>query len=124
MQLEQQRSMFRKIKYILGEIRQGVTSIEAPDANGNWILQTNKDKIEEGCIEENKRRFTQSSQTPPLKDKQVEILGWTANTATSKEIIELGTTTNTDLHPLICNIVEYYKRPTNLQPITKKGTIY
>jgi Reverse transcriptase (RNA-dependent DNA polymerase) len=122
-QLEHQRSMFRKIKVALGKMRQGVTTIEAPDADGNWVLYINMDDIEKGCIEENKRRFTQASQTPPLQDKQIEILGWTANTATSQEILQTGTTDNQDLHPLIRNMIKYYKSPETIQHFTKKQTI-
>jgi hypothetical protein len=58
--IENQRAMFRKIKMILGKCRQGISAIESPNELGIWELQTEKERIEYGCIEENIRRFTQA----------------------------------------------------------------
>jgi hypothetical protein len=37
-----------------------------PTIDGNWEIKTLKEDIEKGCIEENKRRFSQANNTPPL----------------------------------------------------------
>jgi hypothetical protein len=118
--LEYQRATFRKIKQILGKFRQGITAVEAPNAQGVWELQTNKEQIEFSCIEENKRRFTQACEIAPMLADQINILVWTATEPTAKEILKDGVTSNQELHPYIQNMAKYFQNPSSINQISRK----
>jgi hypothetical protein len=72
---EFQRKTLRQIKYILGRFRQKVSAIETPVSSGEWKLQTTKDSVEQGCIDENIRQFEQVCNTPLLREEQIQLLG-------------------------------------------------
>jgi hypothetical protein len=120
--LEHQRAMLRKIKFVLGKVRQGVTAIESPNQLGDWELQTTKELIEIGCINENKRRFTQANGTPPVHQDQVELIGWMADTPVATEILMKGSSDSTNLHPSIRKMTKYFEMPENLSSFENTRT--
>lgn len=63
---EQQREIGRRLQHIIGKFRSGVTCVEAPNQEGEWVQVTGKVPIEQACQEENVRRFTQANNTPSL----------------------------------------------------------
>lgn len=104
---ERQRAIGRKMRRILGKPRCGVTSVIAPNEEGEWITVTEKQAIEEACQQENIRRFTQANDTPALLSDQVDLLGWTAEMDVAQNI--LRGIEDPRLHPNINKLVKYFK---------------
>lgn len=100
---ERQRTIGRKMRRILGKPRSGVTSVIAPNEEGEWVSVTEKQEIEEACQQENIRRFTQANDTPALLSDQIEILGWTAEKDGAQSI--LRGIEDPRLHPSINKLV-------------------
>jgi hypothetical protein len=73
---EQQKALSQKLKTIFGNKRAGVTMVETPSEDGTWELQTERESIETGCIEENIRRFTQANQTPSSTSSGHTRMDW------------------------------------------------
>ncbi len=99
----------------------GLTQVETTNANGDSTLHTSKELIEQACMHENIRRFTQAYNTPSLQEDQINLLGWTGNTETVTTILQ-GTTQNlpVNLHPGICRLTPFLKTPGK---ITEMGQI-
>lgn len=118
---EEQRETGRRLKYILGKSRIGVTCVEAPTSNGEWTTVTDKVEIEVACQEKNIRRFTQANNTPSLLQPQIELLGWTAQTSIAQNIIQgLDDPRYEQLHKDVRQLIPFLKRPNtieNLGPI-------
>ena len=74
---EQQRRMFRHIKYVSGQLRSGsVTSVIAPLGQDQaWIEVSTKLDIERACLEENERRFRQANGTPFMVEPLRLLIG-------------------------------------------------
>jgi hypothetical protein len=110
---ETQQNQSRRLKLIFGEKPKGVLTIETPSADGVLVMETDKDKIEQGCIDENIRRFTQANQTPSLQSDQVELLGRTDTKKISKNILEglIGTR----LHVYIQNLAKNLSTPDTIK---------
>lgn len=111
---ERQREMARKIKRIKGIQRVGVKAVETPGEEENtWVLQTEKKEIEKGCMDKNKRRFTQANHTPSLLKDQVNILGWTGNNQVSRNILQ-GSTIGDEVHEDIRDMAPYLATPITI----------
>jgi hypothetical protein len=100
-QQENQRRTFRRIKWVLRRFRQKLTAIEVPVNDGQWEVRTSKEEIEQGCIDENVRRFSQANNTAPMQANQIELLGWKANTQYALDILQRNLPLNDELHPHI-----------------------
>ena len=63
---ERSRTMHRRVKRVIGKDQMAaLTMVEAPvGPNGEWEEVTDQSGIEQACIEENRRRFTQCTDTP------------------------------------------------------------
>jgi hypothetical protein len=118
---EEQRAVARKIKSILGQHRSGVSAVEYQNAQGGWEVTVEKHKIEEECMQENIRRFTQANNSPSLKQDQVELLGWTADTETASLILQ-GEQTPTALDQAISRLAPFLKTPDGMTPISTNIT--
>jgi hypothetical protein len=83
---EGKRLTFRKIKSTLGRFRTGVSALEILTELG-WEITQDKELIENECIKENIKQFTQAKNTPPMQMTQIDLIGWTANTNVAKNIL-------------------------------------
>jgi hypothetical protein len=110
---ERQQECSRKLKFIFGDIRRGVTFVEVPLDNGDWKLVTSKVIIEKGCIDENIRGFTQASDTPALVQNQIDLLGRTANSDTSHVILD--GTINPNLDSEIQSLAPFLTMPEKVR---------
>ena len=114
---EEQRAVARKIKSILGQQRSGVSAVEYLNDQGGWEVTVEKQKIEEECMQENIRRFTQANNSPSLKQDQVELLGWTAGSDIASLILK-GEPTPLALDPAISRLAPFIQQPAMMTPIT------
>ncbi len=115
---EEQRSVARKIKYTLGKNRSGVSAVEYLTDQGSWEVTIDKLKIEEECIQDNVRRFTQANASPSLRDDQVQILGWTANTDSAYRILHGEGNMVEGLDPAIARLAPFLVQPTGMESIS------
>jgi Reverse transcriptase (RNA-dependent DNA polymerase) len=113
-QHEIQRNMFRRIRSILGQFSKKVNAIEVQNSDGEWTLMTGKEDIENGCIAENIRRFTQAANTPPLQPLQISLLGWRAEGVVANNIINGNTDLDPRLHPAIARMAPFFRTPDNI----------
>jgi hypothetical protein len=114
---EEQRAVARKIKYTLGKQRSGVSEIEYLNASGQWEVTVEKEKIEEECIQDNIRRFTQANNSPSLRQNQITLLGWTANQEAAYQIMQ-GNTTSNELDPAILRLTPFLTKQPTMTPIS------
>jgi hypothetical protein len=110
---ESQQDLSRKLKFVFKAKGGGVKFIEVQSLSGDWTIQASKDNIEAGCIEENIRRFTQTNHTPSLQQQQIELLGWTGNTAISQALLSGHVEPN--LHPDIRKLAHQLTTPQTIQ---------
>ncbi len=115
---ESQRLLSRKIKFILGRQRQGVSAIEHQNHQGMWEISTDKRTIEEECVQENIRRFTQALDTPSLRSDQIDILGWTADTTTATAILKGAQDLPSHLDNSLQRLAPFLAYPKNMSPST------
>ena len=107
-QREHIRTVFRKIRYASAYQRVGTTQVETTSTSvGSTILHTTKESIEQACMNENIRRFTQSYGTPSLLPDQIDLLGWTGNSPTSQTILQGKTPLTSNLHPGIIRLAPF-----------------
>jgi hypothetical protein len=118
---ERLKEVTRKLKALKGQSRIRLTQVEVPlDAepiendDSRWRLTDIKEEIEQGCVDENIRRFTQANNTPSLLFDAISQLGWTASTELAANILE-GNTTTTNLHPCIQRIVPFLQQPATIK---------
>lgn len=110
--------MARKIKYTLGQQRSGVSAVEYLADHGGWEVTIDKLKIEEECIHDNIRRFTQANASPSLLQDQVDILGWTANTTQASQILHGEHNLVEGLDPAIARLAPFLTQPPSLVNIS------
>jgi Reverse transcriptase (RNA-dependent DNA polymerase) len=97
-----------------------VVAVERQTSNGEWEVCTQKVDIEQECIKENIRRFTQANNTPPLLQTQVDLLGWKADTQTALDILQGKENLPEELHENLKNMAPFWKIPgeiNNMEPI-------
>jgi Reverse transcriptase (RNA-dependent DNA polymerase) len=106
------RNTFRKIKTSIKDPRSSTTVVEAQANDGSWQVVTDKQEIENQCIQENIRRLTQASTTPTMLQSQIDIFGSKADTQRAEEILK-GELVNTEgVHPSIQKMAPYLTTPT------------
>lgn len=85
---ERSRSSARRIKRAVGKSNLGGTTlVQAQDINGNWVEFTSKEEIERECQKENKRRFQQTKDTPPMTPPISWQLNPTGTNSTADSIL-------------------------------------
>jgi hypothetical protein len=115
-QREHIKSTFATIKNILKPGRYGVSRIEVQNTfTSGWKLVETKDEIENGCIAENIRRFTQASHTPAMQPCQVKLLGKLGESQLATDIINGSNNENyKNLHYSIQQLIPFFRRSENL----------
>jgi hypothetical protein len=74
--IKQQHRDARIIQRACGKLQSGgLTSVVAPDSQGNWVELTKKEDIEWALCAENIRRFNQAKDTPLLQETLFSEVG-------------------------------------------------
>jgi hypothetical protein len=111
---ESQRQLSRKIKFTLGRQRHGVSAIEFQNQQGHWEISTDKQTIENECMNENIRRFTQALDTPSLQPTQIDLIGWNADTITATSILEGTDNLPPELDESLQRLAPFLAYPPNM----------
>jgi hypothetical protein len=86
--IAKQKRLARNIKRMQGKLQRNATvQIVVNDEHGRRVV-TEKQEMEEACIEENIARFSQSQDTPPMMEPLVDQLGYLADTTEAEEILQ------------------------------------
>ena len=73
---EKQRKDARIIQRVNGNMRSGsLTSVVAPNNEGDWVEVTKKEEMEKALLQENCRRFNQAKETPFLQQPLLDLVG-------------------------------------------------
>ncbi len=117
---EEQRSVARAVKWALGKPRGGVTAIEAKNDRGEWTIFTDKQTIEQNCIQENIARFTQASHLPIMNEDSIQSIGWFAETDLSDNILKGSTSTAElqQLDPSLQRLIPFLYRPAQVPNVS------
>ena len=108
---ENQRNLARQLHRIKGTTKRGLNVMEVLQED-EWKMVTEKTAIEMECLREGKKRFSQAINTPSLTKDQIDLLGWTANTEASTQILQ-GTIPIT-LHQDLVHIAAYLQQPATV----------
>jgi hypothetical protein len=74
--IEDQRKNARIIWRVNGKLQSGsVTSVVAPNEEGEWVEVVGKEGIGKALLEENERRFNQAKATPFLQQPLLDLVG-------------------------------------------------
>jgi hypothetical protein len=73
--VEEQRTLFRRLKYLQSHTRHGITQVRIQEAPGQWKDCVTKETIETACLQENQQRFLQAAQTPFLQEPLLSLFG-------------------------------------------------
>lgn len=85
---EELRLSFRQIKFALGTLsRKGVTSVKEVQEDGTIMEYTDKIAIEEACMRENERKYTQTESTPCMTEPLLSLLGTTGDSEACNQIL-------------------------------------
>jgi hypothetical protein len=115
---EKQKELSRKLKLIKGLTKATLNRVEIPDGQ-SWKEVCGKEEVEAGCMQENIRRFTQANHTPSLLPESVALLGWTADTVYSDQLLRNQADLHL-LHPSLQRLTPYLCTPN---AISEAGTI-
>jgi hypothetical protein len=86
---EAQRTTSRKIKFTLNRAQGGgVTKVSLLNSRGEWEETTSKTEIEQGCAQENSRKYRQTENTPCMQGRLAQDLGFLGNSPASQEILD------------------------------------
>lgn len=86
--IELQKRVARNIKRMQGKLQRNATlQIIVNDSTGRHVV-TDKEAMEEACIDENLSRFTQSEGTPPMMEPLLSDLGYLGDTTEADEILQ------------------------------------
>ena len=84
--IESQREAGRAISRLKRKDRPRVNKVYVTTEDGR-IGHTKKQHIEEACINENRRRFSQSINTPPMEEEVIDRIGYCAEQETAEHIL-------------------------------------
>lgn len=86
---EQIRDSFRRIKYTLNKLKGGgVTQVEVEREDGSLEEITTKRGIEKAGMNENKEKYSQTNNTPCMKEPLKSMLAYNGNTEAGREILD------------------------------------
>jgi len=124
-QTEQSWKTSRSVKKALGTMTQhaGLTQVTAPTEEElkERTCYTTKVNIEQACLAEAKRRFTQANDTPMLQQPMTDIFGIDNMDSPAFEQILAGTfQCPAECNKYVHKLIEHMKRPQELPPITMR----
>lgn len=109
--IEQQQTTARNIKRMQ---RNATIQIFMTDENGRHVV-TDKEGIEDACIQENISRFTQSENTPPMQEPLLSSLGFLANMQDSYDILQGTYNPPPSIDPYAALLLQELRTPDNVR---------
>ena len=114
---ERTRKTWARISRAIGKERlAGLMIVEAPNEDGTWSEVTEKNEIEEACINENKRRFTQCHNTPFLQSPLIDDFGYLGVGEAAGRVLDGTYTPPPGSDPYACRLLKGLQRIAPTQP--------
>ena len=85
--IQWQKRTSTHIKWMRDKLGQNATTKVFVTENGIRRMATDKEDIEEVCMNENEARFSQSEDTPPMQPPLIQILGLMAENVAAEQIL-------------------------------------
>ena len=119
------RSIFKKIKAVMKPNEQiSISTVEYTSDTGGIIECLSREEIENACIQEGQRRFTQAQNTPFLQGSLLQAFGYNANPNAVTEVLNGMFIPENDVPPFTQQFITELARPNQIKelpPIT--GTV-
>lgn len=121
---EKQRDAARHIKATLNKLKGGsVSRVVVPQPDGTTKVLTKKEEIEEACILENERKYSQTEGTPCMTAPLCNILGYLGLTQEADQILEGTFEFPADCHPYTREFFAQMKQVPSAQNNAPTATI-
>ena len=113
---ERQRIASRRMKKVFGKIQGGgLTHVTVNQDDGSHLEYTRKEDIEHACLEENRKKFSQTNNTPAMIGQLADELGYDGTSEACKQILNGTYTTPPGTHEYTKAYIRELKRPVNIQ---------
>ena len=112
---ERQRRASRRLRRVMGKINSGgLNKVIAPNTDGTETELTSKTDIEEACNDSNRKKFQQTSNTPPMSGDLVHDLGYTGNSIACQDILNGTYEPPDDVDEYTKEYLRHLKKPLNI----------
>jgi hypothetical protein len=105
-EIERQQKLSRVVQALRNKTRNAVTKIFFTTEDGDRTECTTKDSMEQACITENERRFSQTEGTPPMQDDILELVGLLAEKEGADQILNGTFEPPIDCDPYLKELME------------------
>ena len=112
---EQQRISSRAIRHTLKKVRGGAVMKVEINVNGQLKELTTKQEIEQACIDEHEKNFSQTFNTPPMQPPLRELLGQFADTPFCNDILNGTAIFPPDLDEYTMSFLKQLENPHQLR---------
>ena len=117
---ESQRLSARRIKTMNRKLgsKQALLQTQFIDDDGNRITVIDKDGVEEACLNEAKKRFTQANETPFLQEPLRSELGDKGFGPATEHILSGNYTPPEDTDQYAADLLKYMRKPPNIKQVS------
>jgi hypothetical protein len=119
--IERQRRQGRSLRQLKNKAQSSVTQVFITTSDGSRMECNSKQEIEDACIEENHRRFSQTNDTPPMEEWIVEAVGYCAESPGGQEILDGTFVIPPTCNPYLAKLINGMRMPEivrRLEPIS------
>ena len=121
MRIKRQRDIGREVRRVKRKMFQPVTKLSFSNEQGTHDCYTQKD-IAAICIVENKKRFSQSRSTPPMKTSLIESVGYNAEKEGGQQILDGTFDIPTVTQKYMIKVIEKRRKPNSVKAKGEIGT--
>jgi len=115
---EKQRSVAKKIRYLRGKTTIGSTTmVTITDASGNKIEITNQTEMEQAILDNNYKKFLQSSHTPFYRSPLKERFGFKGLTSSSQAVLAGLYDPDEDTDQRILDVIAQWQMPQTVRDL-------
>ena len=113
---ERQRIASRRMKGAMGKLHgNGITTAQVTQNDGTIREYTTKEDIEQACLDENKKKFSQTNSTPLMMGSLADELGFDGTSEVCQQILDGVYIPPPDTDEYTKAYIKELKRPNNLQ---------
>ena len=92
------RSIFHRIKGVMKQQeRVSISTVEITSEDGRTVECLSREEIEQACVDEGQRRFTQAKHTPFLQGSLLQAFGYNAKDQATEEVLNGSFTPGNDV---------------------------
>jgi hypothetical protein len=117
--------IFQKIKNVMKPREHiSISTVEFTDPEGRTVECLSRDAIEQACVGEGQRRFTQASDTPFLQGSLLRTFGYNANQHAAQAVLDGTFQPAQDVSHYTCNFLKELTMPDSIRTLPSiSGTV-